>query len=100
MPLFARRRLQSMLDTLAGHLEVAKLKDIHARLESKRVDQALPAEVELGVIWALSQMGAVEVEPSWFGGRRPDVFTAELFETPAVVEITALSDARLAQEDV
>ncbi|MGE4088358.1 MAG: hypothetical protein AB7F93_09760 [Immundisolibacter sp.] len=61
-----------MLDDLSDRMDLAKLSDLRARLESKRVDQALPAEMELGVLWALSKLGEVEIEPEWFGARRPD----------------------------
>jgi len=89
-----------MLHDLAQCVEVSKLNDLRARLENKRVDQVLPAELELGVVWALSKMGDVEVEPDWYGARRPDAYTERLFEGYAcAVEITAISDARLAQED-
>jgi hypothetical protein len=89
-----------MLEELAPFVDVPKLNDLKARLESKRLNQAAPAEFELGVIWALSTMGELEVEPQWYGTSRPDVYTEMLFEgRPCAVEITAISDARLAQED-
>lgn len=100
MPLFTRRRLQNMLDELSERAEPSKLVDIRSRLESKRVDQALPAEMELGVLWALSKLGELEVEPEWFGTRQPDAYTESLFAgMPCAVEVTAISDARLSQED-
>jgi hypothetical protein len=100
MPIFARRRLQTMLDTLTHQLGPQKAQDLRARLESKRVEQALPAEVELGVLWAMSAMGPLTVEPVISGSRRPDAYTAALFGGhPCVVEITAISDGRLSQED-
>lgn len=100
MPIFTRRRLQSMLDDLSDRMDLAKLSDLRARLESKRVDQALPAEMELGVLWALSKLGEVEIEPEWFGARRPDAYSELLFApAPCAVEVTAISDARLSQED-
>ncbi len=48
MPLFTRRRLQLMLDELYPVLGDAKARDLLNRLEDKRVEQALPAEMELG----------------------------------------------------
>ncbi len=89
-----------MLDELSERAEPSKLVGIRSRLESKRVDQALPAEMELGVLWALSQLGELEVEPEWFGTRQPDAYTESLFAgMPCAVEVTAISDARLSQED-
>lgn len=101
MPIFTRRRLQSMLSELAdAGVEAPKLADLRARLENKRVDQALPAEMELGIVWALSKLGGVEIEPRWFGVRRPDAFSTQLIPgSGCAVEITAISDARLAQDD-
>ena len=100
MPVFTRRRLQSMLDDLFDRMDLAKRSDMRARLESKRVDQVLPAEMELGVLWALARLGDVEIEPEWFGARRPDGYSEFLFApSPCAVEVTAISDARLSQED-
>lgn len=100
MPILSRRRLQAMLDDMANSMDTPKLSDLRARLENKRVAQALPAEIELAVLWALSMMGDIEVEPEWYGSRRPDAYTERLFEGNAcAVEITAISDARLSQED-
>ncbi len=101
MPIFTRRRLQAMLYELTPHFDEFKGSDLIRRLESKRVEQALPAEMELALLWALLQLGELEVEPEWFGtGRVPDAFSERLFDgRPAIVEITAISDAGLAQED-
>jgi hypothetical protein len=100
MPLFTRRRLQSMLDDLSERTDPSKLVGVRSRIENKRVEQALPAEMELGVLWALSRLGELEVEPEWFGTRQPDAYTESLFAgMPCAVEVTAISDARLSQED-
>jgi hypothetical protein len=101
MPIFARRRLQAMLNELAPHLDQFKGGDLIRRLENKRVEQVLPAEMELALLWALLQLGELEVEPEWFGtGRVPDAYSERLFDgRPAAVEITAISDASLAQQD-
>lgn len=89
-----------MLDDLAPLVDASKLSDLKARLENKRPSQAVPAEFELGVLWALSTMGEIEVEPEWYGARCPDAYTEYLFEgRPCAVEVTAISDARLSQED-
>lgn len=57
MPIFTRRRLQAMLNDLAPRLDEAKGKDLLRRLENKRVEQALPAEMELALLWGLLQLG-------------------------------------------
>jgi len=65
------------------------------------VEQALPAEMELGLLWGLLKLGDVEVEPAWFAlGSLPDAYSELLFAPrPAAIEIAAISDASLAQED-
>lgn len=100
MPIFARRRLQAMLDELSPSMALSKLKDIRSRLENKRVEQALPAEMELAVLWSLSKLGPIEIEPDRFGKSRPEAYTENLFPPHAcLVEVTALSDGRMSQED-
>lgn len=98
MPLFARRRLQAMIDDLRPALAGGKGKDLLARLEKKHIDQALPAEMELAIVWALQRLGPVEVEPGWFStrGRKPDAFSEVLFPGyETIVEVAAPSDAAL-----
>ena len=63
MPVFARRRLQSMLDGLAPLLSLVKAKDILKRLEHKNAKDALAAEVELGLLWSINQVAHLEIEP-------------------------------------
>jgi hypothetical protein len=94
MPIFARRRLQSMLDALGPLLSQAKAKDLLARLEHKNAKDALAAEVELGLLWSIKQVAHLEVDPKLEGSSsRPDAFSNDLFgQTPAIIEITALSD--------
>jgi hypothetical protein len=103
MPIFTRRRLQAMLNDLAPRFDRARGNDLHLlrRLENKRVDQALPAEMELALLWGLLQLGDVEVDPEWFAiDSQPDGYSEMLFPPhPAVVEIAAISDAGLAQEE-
>jgi hypothetical protein len=102
MPLFARRRLQLMLDELAGVLDAQKAKDLLRRLESDdRVEQVLPAEMELALLWALSKLGDLEVEPEWWGnGRRPDAYTEALVQgQPTIIEIAACSDGDISGEN-
>jgi hypothetical protein len=101
MPLFTRRRLQAMLDDISDQLESDKARDLLARLENKRVDQVLPAEVELALLWALSKVGDLDIEPYWWGdSRRPDAYTEGLIPgEPAVVEIAAPSDNGISGEE-
>lgn len=100
MPVFARRRLQFMLDSLAPHLSDEKGADLLRRLEEKRVEQVLPAEVELGLLWAIKEHGDVEIEPEWWGDEcRPDAYTEGLIKGRAVViEIAAVTDNSISGE--
>ena len=97
MAMFRRRRLQAMIDGLGAELAGSKAVDIIKRVESKDIDQALPAEMELAVIWALYELGEAEIEPFWFGASSlPDAYSERLIPGHAcVVEIAALSDAAL-----
>ena len=76
MPIFARRRLQAMLDTLAPVLGADKGRDLLGRLGNlKDVDQAIPAEMELALLGALGQLGPLEIEPQLAGDARPDALS-------------------------
>lgn len=87
-----------MLHELSPSLEPSKAQDILARLEKKKVDQALPAEAELSLLWALSRLGEIDAEPYWWGDQsRPDAYTESLLVgRPAAIEITAINDNRMA----
>lgn len=101
MTIFARRRLQSMLDQLAPVLTAGKRNDLLNRLNhSKNVDQALPAEMELALLWAIHSLGDLEVEPEWWGdSKRPDAITDQLVPgTIAAIEIAATNDNSLSGE--
>jgi hypothetical protein len=97
MPIFSRRRVQSMLDELANDFQGQKRTDIVKRLNDKRADQALPAEMELALIWAVKSVGAIEIEPEWWPNtKRPDVITDQLiFGRKAAIEIAAHEDNSL-----
>jgi hypothetical protein len=101
MPIFARRRLQFMLDALGEQLGPAKRLDLRNRLEDKRVEQALPAEMELALLWAISELGELEVEPEWWGDRRrPDIYTEALLPgREVVIEIAAPNDNEISGEE-
>jgi hypothetical protein len=94
MPIFARRRLQAMLNDLAPHLTDAKASDFLARLEHKRTQDALAAEVELGLLWGIGQVADIVIDPELPNSTsRPDASSTNLFaRAPVVVEITAISD--------
>lgn len=101
MPIFARRRLQHALDELAPYLYGSKARDLVGRLEDKkRPEQALGAEWELILLWALSKLGDFEVEPHWVAtADKPDAFSGMLIpREQALVEIMALSDVAISGE--
>lgn len=94
MPIFARRRLRSMLDDLSAHLNAEQEKHLLQRLENRNTDAALGAEAELSLLWAISRVAHLEVEPMLSGSnKRPDGFSKNLFSsTGAYIEIRAISD--------
>jgi hypothetical protein len=91
-----------MLDDVAPMLAAGKGKDLLRRLnDPKNVEQALPAEMELALIWATSRLGEVDVEPDWWGDeKRPDVVTDNIVAgRQAAIEIAATSDNALSGEE-
>lgn len=101
MAIFARRRLQTMLDELSPLMDLEQSRGLVRRMESKEIEQALPAEMELGLTWAIAKLGPIEIEPEWYSEKRlPDLFSDYLFPGhETVIEITALSDAVLPADE-
>jgi hypothetical protein len=100
MPIFARRRLQAMLDDLEPRLTHAKAVDLLVRLEHRQTDQAISAEFELALLWAVAQVADLTVEPK-IPGAAPDGLSNDLFRSgSAIIEITALSDDTFSGEKV
>lgn len=92
MPIFSRRRIQAMLDELAPFVGASHF---IGRLNDKRFEQALPAEAELALVWAVSRLGGFESEPEWFSdrGRRPEGISTKLVPgVETVFDVKALSD--------
>ena len=94
MPIFSRRRLQSMLVELSNHLDTRQKASIVTRIEHRNTKTALAAEAELSLLWAISRVAHLEVEPQIpNSSRRPDASSSDLFPSaPAIIEIRALSD--------
>lgn len=90
-----------MLNELAPSLEPGKALDLVQRLNNKRILQALPAEAEVSILWALSKLGEFENEPYWWGdSHRPEAYTENLIPgQPAVVEVIAVHDASISGEE-
>ena len=102
MMIFARRRIQSMLNELAPALGPEKGRDLLRRLnDPKQVEQALPAEMELALLWAIRSLGDLEIEPEWWGdSRRPDAITDALVEgRTTAIEIAATTDNAISGEE-
>ena len=101
MPVFTRRRLQAMLNDLAERVDTTKVRDLVGRLEAKDAEQVLPAEMELALLWVLSRLGDVDIEPEWWGDeRRPDAYIEGLVSNrSAVVEIAAHNDGLISGEE-
>ena len=99
MAILSRRRIQTMLDDLSRHLDQDKRKDLVNRLNDKRVEQSLPAEMELTLIWTLRNLD-LEIEPMWWAnGKKPDAYVEGLLpSSPAVIEITAVADNSMSGE--
>lgn len=99
MPIFGRRQLQRMLDELGPWLERGKAKDLRNRLENERPNQALPAEYELSITWAVSKMAALEIDRS-SGTRTPDIYSPDLLPSgPIIADVAALDDFTLSGAD-
>jgi hypothetical protein len=95
MPLFTRRRLQTMLDDLRPRMSAEKAKNVVRRLDGKDTQNAMATEMELGIVWAIGRAADLTIEPELPGakGKKPDAFSATMFPSGrAVIEAAALSD--------
>ncbi|WP_341919460.1 hypothetical protein [Polaromonas sp. YR568] len=86
-----------MANDVGRLLDANKRNELARRLSSAKVDQILPAEMELAVLWGLHQLGGLEIEPALeASGRKPDALSSCLFPGKLTyVEIAAVSNARL-----
>ena len=98
MPIFGRRQLQRMLDELGPWLTVGKAKDLLKRLDSREPNQALPAEYELGITWAVSKIAMLEIDRS-MGNRTPDIYSPDLLKGgPLFADVAAIDDVSPASQ--
>ncbi|MZH02320.1 MAG: hypothetical protein F3745_02655 [Nitrospinae bacterium] len=83
-----------MLDDLKPKIQDGEAKSLLKRLESKKRDQALPAEAELALLWALYKATSINTWPTWPNvACRIEATAEDLFKSqPAAIEITAISD--------
>jgi hypothetical protein len=95
VPIFTRRQLQEMLDGLGPWLLRDKAKGLIKRLDNKAPDQALPAEYELALSWAVAKIASLEIGKT-MGTRTPDIYSADILSaSPLVVDVAALDDVSL-----
>ena len=101
MPIFARRRLQIMITELQAVLPPRKANDLLRRLESKKTQDAIAAEYECGLLWALCKFGRTDIEPVIPGTKSViDAVCTEIFPgQPTAIEITAISDDAFSGKD-
>lgn len=82
-----------MVDELWPLMEASKPNGLLNRINSQSVKDILAAEAELSMLWAISKVAHLKIDPELPNGRRPDAFSKNLFASaPAVIEITAVSD--------
>lgn len=87
-----------MLDELAPLIDEPKARDFINRIESKLIEQSLPGEMELAVVWAIAQLGSAEIEPEWYSpvDSLPDILSDTLIpDHETIVDVVGLSDAAL-----
>lgn len=95
MPIFGRRHLQQMLNELGPWLVPGKAADLLNRLENVDPDQALPAEFELALSWAVTKTAELEIDRP-MGTRTPDIYSPDLLPGgPFAIDIAAISDVSL-----
>lgn len=95
MPIFGRRQLQRMFDELGPWLTPDKAKDLLKRMENVAPNQALPAEYELGLSWAVSNLASLEIDKP-MAKRRPDIYSPDLLSSgPLVADVAAVDDVSL-----
>jgi hypothetical protein len=95
MPIFTRRQLQQMLNELGPWLVPSKAVDLLKRLEHLSPAQAIPAEFELVLCWALTKTAQLEIDRP-MGNRTPDIYSPDLFSSaPVAIDVRAISDAVL-----
>jgi hypothetical protein len=98
MPIFGRRQLQQIFNELGPWLVRSKATDLLKRLENVSPDQAIPAEFELALDWAVTKMAQLEIDHP-MGNRTPDIYSADLLPSgPVSIDIAAISDVLLSGE--
>lgn len=86
-----------MLDELRPLLSAKTVSNLLGRLnDTKRPEQLLGAEMELGLLWSIGQTAKLEIEPEIPNSSRvPEAYSAGVFGTPSYIEVTTISDGKL-----
>lgn len=89
-----------MLNDIGQLLSKQQANDLWKRLESADVKPALAAELELGLLWSLSQVTPLDLHPTLPTNRQPEALCQSLFPSgPAYIEVTAVSDDTFSDKD-
>jgi hypothetical protein len=98
MALFPRRVLQRILDTSQSYFSSAE-KQAFCNVLNKVSENYLATEWELVVVDAAAQVGSVQYEPDFGGGRRPDFLFRSESRLSFVADVTAVSDRGLHKQN-
>jgi hypothetical protein len=87
-----------MLIELGPWLIRSKATDLLIRLENVSPDQAIPAEFELALHWAVTKTARLEIDRP-MGKRTPDIYSTDLLPSASIsVDVAAISDTFLSGE--
>jgi hypothetical protein len=99
MPIFSRRRIQQMLDEIRPLTDENKINDLLGRLRKKKPEQVIGAEMELSLLVGIKDVAEIEIEKHIPNSSRvPEAYSFDLFEKPAYIEVTTISDGKLSGE--
>lgn len=89
-----------MLDELRPLLSAKTVSNLLGRLnDTRRPEQLIGAEMELGLLWGIGQTAKLEIEPEIPNSSRvPEAYSAGFFGTPSYIEVTTISDGKLSGE--
>lgn len=89
-----------MLDDMRPLLREEKARDLIGRLsDRKRPQQLIAVEMELGLLWGIKQFASLEVDPAIPNSTRvPEAYSEDFFGAPSYIEVTTISDGKLAGE--
>jgi hypothetical protein len=90
-----------MLDEVRHLLSAKGVNHLLGRLnDTKSPKQLIGAEMELGLLWAMSKTARLEIEPALPNSTRvPEAFSPDFFDQPSYIEVTTISDGSLSGEE-